>query len=73
MRLSAGLCETDRVVTQQAASRIRPRVAMALSAVEETAESTKLWCGAATVMAVFGGGAAVRRQPPGWRRWRWRR
>ncbi|MFJ5998990.1 phosphatase PAP2 family protein [Streptomyces sp. NPDC092370] len=49
------LFEADRVLTQQAASRTPPRVAKALSAVEECAENTKLWCGAAAAMAWLGG------------------
>ncbi|MET9912456.1 phosphatase PAP2 family protein [Streptomyces sp. NPDC006476] len=55
MRVMTGLHETDRLVTQRAASRIPPGVAGVLSAVEECAESTKLWCGAAAVMAWRGG------------------
>ncbi|RPF38327.1 phosphatase PAP2 family protein [Streptomyces sp. TLI_185] len=55
MRLLTGLHEADRVLTQQAASRIPRRVAEALSAVEESAESTKLWCGAAAAMVWLGG------------------
>ncbi|MGC5039135.1 phosphatase PAP2 family protein [Streptomyces sp. DT190] len=50
-----GLFEADRVMTQRAASRIPPAVAKVLSAVEETAESSKLWCGAAVAMAWLGG------------------
>ncbi|MCX4854870.1 phosphatase PAP2 family protein [Streptomyces canus] len=45
----------DRALTQQAASRIPPGVARALSAVEESAESSKLWCGAAVALAWRGG------------------
>ncbi|MFE0470257.1 phosphatase PAP2 family protein [Streptomyces sp. NPDC058947] len=55
MKLLTGLFETDRVLTQRAASRIPRGVAKVLSAVEESAESTKLWCGAAVVMASLGG------------------
>ncbi|MGV9248948.1 phosphatase PAP2 family protein [Streptomyces sp. NPDC003710] len=55
MRLLTGLREADRVVTQRAASRIPRRVGKVLSAVEEAAESTKLWCGAAAAMAWLGG------------------
>ncbi|WP_373432006.1 phosphatase PAP2 family protein [Streptomyces canus] len=47
--------EIDGALTRRAASRIPPGVAKALSAVEESAESTKLWCGAAAVMAWKGG------------------
>ncbi|MFE2570473.1 phosphatase PAP2 family protein [Streptomyces mirabilis] len=43
------------MVTQRAASRIPPLVGKVLSAVEETAESTKVWCGAAAGMAWLGG------------------
>jgi undecaprenyl-diphosphatase len=55
MRLLAGLYDADRSLTKQAASRIPPGVGKVLSAVEETAESTKLWCGAAAAMAWLGG------------------
>ncbi|PZG92189.1 phosphatase PAP2 family protein [Streptomyces sp. NTH33] len=55
MRLLAGLRDADRSLTKQAASRIPPGVGKVLSAVEETAESTKLWCGAAAAMAWLGG------------------
>ncbi|GAA2768771.1 hypothetical protein GCM10010103_78140 [Streptomyces paradoxus] len=55
MKLLAGLCKSDRSLTKQAASRIPPGVGKLLSAVEETAESTKLWCGAAAAMAWLGG------------------
>ncbi|MFK4149121.1 phosphatase PAP2 family protein [Streptomyces sp. NPDC004065] len=49
------LRDADRVLTRQAASRIPRRAGKLLSAVEETAESTKLWWGAAVVMAAAGG------------------
>ncbi|MGW0842818.1 phosphatase PAP2 family protein [Streptomyces sp. NPDC002787] len=55
MRLLTGTSDADRVLTQQAASRIPPRAGKVLSAVEEMAESTKLWCGAAAAMAFLGG------------------
>ncbi|MDQ0905786.1 membrane-associated phospholipid phosphatase [Streptomyces canus] len=55
MRLLTDLYEIDAALTRRAASRIPPGVAKALSAVEESAESTKLWCGAAAVMAWKGG------------------
>jgi membrane-associated phospholipid phosphatase len=55
MRLLAELRDADRSLTKQAASRIPPGVGQVLSAVEESAESTKLWCGAATAMAWLGG------------------
>ncbi|MGW1958391.1 phosphatase PAP2 family protein [Streptomyces sp. NPDC001920] len=56
MRLLTGLHAADRLVTQRAASRVPPRVGKVLSAVEEAAESTKLWCGAAAAMAWWGRG-----------------
>ncbi|MFE3031823.1 phosphatase PAP2 family protein [Streptomyces canus] len=55
MRLLTDLHEIDEALTRRAASRIPPGVAKALSAVEESAESSKLWCGAAAVMAWKGG------------------
>ncbi|WP_406368517.1 phosphatase PAP2 family protein [Streptomyces sp. NBC_00647] len=55
MRLIAELGEADRHLTQRAASRIPPAIGRLLSAVEEAAESSKLWCGAAAVMSAFGG------------------
>ena len=55
MRLLAGLRDADRSRTEQAATRIPPRVGKMLSVVEESAESTKLWCGAAAAMAWLGG------------------
>ncbi|MET7696460.1 phosphatase PAP2 family protein [Streptomyces sp. NPDC005485] len=55
MRLLTGLHEADRVLTQRAASRIPPGAARVLSAVEESAESTKLWCAAAGAMVWLGG------------------
>ncbi|MGY4929182.1 phosphatase PAP2 family protein [Streptomyces sp. 900105755] len=55
MRLLAGLHDADRSLTKKAASRIPPRVGKVLSAVEETARSTKLWCGTAAAMAWMGG------------------
>ncbi|MEU7061380.1 phosphatase PAP2 family protein [Streptomyces sp. NPDC046197] len=55
MRLLAGLRETDRRLTQRIAACTAPGVHRTLSAVEECAESTKLWCGAAAVMAFAGG------------------
>jgi membrane-associated phospholipid phosphatase len=47
--------EGDRRLTQWMAGWRSPTVRHALSAVEETAESTKLWCGAAAAMAAVGG------------------
>ncbi|MFF5406712.1 phosphatase PAP2 family protein [Streptomyces misionensis] len=55
MRLLTGLREADRVLTRRAASRIPPGVARVLSAVEESAESSKLWCGTAAAIAWWGG------------------
>lgn len=55
MRLMAELRDADRSLTRLAADRIPPRVGKTLSAVEEAAESTKLWCAAAAVMAGLGG------------------
>ncbi|PZG97158.1 phosphatase PAP2 family protein [Streptomyces sp. NTH33] len=55
MRLLAGLRDADRSLTKRAASRIPPGVGKVLSAVEETAENTKLWCGAAAAMTALGG------------------
>ncbi|MGW5770468.1 phosphatase PAP2 family protein [Streptomyces longwoodensis] len=55
MRLLDHVRENDRTLTKTAASRIPAEVAKVLSAVEEAAESTKLWCGAAGVMAWRGG------------------
>ncbi|MFE4582750.1 phosphatase PAP2 family protein [Streptomyces chartreusis] len=55
MRLLTGLHDADRALTKGAASRIPTGLGTALSAVEEAAESTKLWCGAAAAMAWLGG------------------
>ena len=55
MRLLTDLYEIDGALTRRAASRIPPGVAKSLSAVEESAESSKLWCGAAALMAWQGG------------------
>jgi undecaprenyl-diphosphatase len=55
MRLLTDLYEVDGALTRRAASRIPPGVGKVLSAVEEAAESSKLWCGAAAVMAWKGG------------------
>ncbi|MFI1441690.1 phosphatase PAP2 family protein [Streptomyces fructofermentans] len=55
MRLVSGVRTADRQLTQQAAARIPVTVARLLSAVEETAEGTKLWCGTAAAMTAFGG------------------
>ncbi len=55
MDLMADVRDADRLLTQRAAGRTPPEVGRLLSAVEEAAENSKLWCGAAMVMAVFGG------------------
>ncbi|MFJ5774612.1 phosphatase PAP2 family protein [Streptomyces sp. NPDC093094] len=55
MRLIGGLRRLDRAASQAASSRIPTRIGLALSAVEEAAESTKLWWGAAAGMAWLGG------------------
>ncbi|MEU0009261.1 phosphatase PAP2 family protein [Streptomyces sp. NPDC006314] len=55
MRLQTGLRDVDRLLTKQAASRIPHGMAAVLSAVEEAAEGTKLWCATALAMAVAGG------------------
>ncbi|WUC39189.1 phosphatase PAP2 family protein [Streptomyces sp. NBC_00557] len=60
MRLLTRLRGTDRRLTQRLAACTAPGVHRTLSAVEECAESTKLWCGAAAVMAWAGGGRGRR-------------
>ncbi|MET9394880.1 phosphatase PAP2 family protein [Streptomyces sp. NPDC006624] len=55
MSVQARLRKGDRVASQEAGARIPAAVGQVLSAVEEAAESTKLWCGAAVAMAAFGG------------------
>ncbi|MFE9404108.1 phosphatase PAP2 family protein [Streptomyces sp. NPDC006530] len=55
MKLWTDTQTADRVLTQGAATRIPPRVGKVLSVVEECAESSKLWGGAAVVMAGWGG------------------
>ncbi|GHD26596.1 phosphatase PAP2 family protein [Streptomyces galbus] len=55
MRLLDQVRDTDRTLTKKAAHRVPPGVGKVLSAVEEAAESTKLWCAAAGVMAWRGG------------------
>ncbi|MDG9709577.1 phosphatase PAP2 family protein [Streptomyces sp. DH10] len=55
MNLLAGVRETDRSLTKRLAASAAPGLHRTLSAVEETAEGTKLWCGAAAVMAWMGG------------------
>ncbi|WP_318199631.1 phosphatase PAP2 family protein [Streptomyces sp. SCL15-4] len=55
MTLLSKVREVDREGTTRAASRIPPGAGRALSAVEEMAEGSKLWCGAAAVMMWRGG------------------
>jgi undecaprenyl-diphosphatase len=55
MNLMARIRETDRSLTKRLAASASPGLHRTLSAVEETAEGTKLWCGAAVVMAWLGG------------------
>ncbi|WP_330324107.1 phosphatase PAP2 family protein [Streptomyces pseudovenezuelae] len=55
MRLLTDVYKVDEALTRRAAARIPAGVGKVLSAVEEAAESTKLWCGAAVVMAWKGG------------------
>ncbi|MER5995712.1 phosphatase PAP2 family protein [Streptomyces viridosporus] len=55
MTLLAAVREMDRRLTKRMASWREPALHHTLSAVEETAEGTKLWCGAAAVMSWAGG------------------
>ncbi|MCF1644185.1 MULTISPECIES: phosphatase PAP2 family protein [Streptomyces] len=55
MSVLALMRETDRRLTKWLAANASPCVHRVLSAAEETAEGTKLWCGAAAVMASLGG------------------
>ncbi|MGC2996936.1 phosphatase PAP2 family protein [Streptomyces sp. G35A] len=55
MRVLTVLAEVDRVGAQRTAREIPPGVGKLLSGVEEVAESSKLWCGAAVAMACLGG------------------
>ncbi|MFD8308379.1 phosphatase PAP2 family protein [Streptomyces sp. NPDC059690] len=55
MDVIAGMGARDRQLTRRLAAGTPPAVHRMLSAVEEAAESTKLWCGAAVVMAAVGG------------------
>ncbi|MFM9500280.1 phosphatase PAP2 family protein [Streptomyces galilaeus] len=55
MSLLAGIQETDESLTKRLAASASPGLHRLLSAVEETAEGTKLWCGAAAAMALMGG------------------
>ncbi|MFF9774046.1 phosphatase PAP2 family protein [Streptomyces sp. NPDC013978] len=54
--MSARLRAGDRWLAKRLAAWDPARVGKPLWAVEETAESAKLWCAAATVMAWWGGG-----------------
>jgi membrane-associated phospholipid phosphatase len=55
MGLLTVLRETDRLLTRQTACRTPPELGRVLSAVEEAAENSKLWYGAATAMTWLGG------------------
>lgn len=55
MSVTRTLRETDRRLTGRTASRVPAGCGKVLSAVEECAESSKLWCCAAVVMAACGG------------------
>ncbi|MFI6495618.1 phosphatase PAP2 family protein [Streptomyces sp. NPDC050564] len=55
MRLLAGMRDGDRRLAKRMASGGSPGLTRFLSAVEEAAEGTKLWCGAAAVMTWLGG------------------
>ncbi|MEU3518870.1 phosphatase PAP2 family protein [Streptomyces sp. NPDC006654] len=55
MRFLTELRDADQSLTKRVASRVPPRFGHVLSAVEETAQSSKLWCGAAAAMTCLGG------------------
>ncbi|MEU0413157.1 phosphatase PAP2 family protein [Streptomyces griseorubiginosus] len=55
MRLLAEVPDADRSLTRKAAHAIPARIGKVLSAVEESAQSAKLWWGAAAAMAWWGG------------------
>jgi undecaprenyl-diphosphatase len=55
MRWLAAVRDGDRRVTRRVAAGASPGVHRMLSVVEEAAEGTKLWCGAAVAMAWLGG------------------
>ncbi|MEU5279384.1 phosphatase PAP2 family protein [Streptomyces asoensis] len=55
MSVMAGIREADRRLTKRLAAGASPGLHRLLSAVEEAAQGTKLWCGAAAVMACTGG------------------
>lgn len=71
MRVLADLREGDHRVTRWAASWRSTCVRRVLPAVEETAEHTKLWWGAAAALSATGWRDAGPR-PPAWRAWPWR-
>ncbi|MEU7305261.1 hypothetical protein [Streptomyces sp. NPDC007206] len=50
-----GMLDVDRRLTRQAAAGCPPMAGKVLSALEEAAAGSKLWCAAAMVMAVSGG------------------
>ncbi|WP_086852849.1 phosphatase PAP2 family protein [Streptomyces coeruleofuscus] len=56
MRVLAGLEEGDRRLTARMASWNSPFVRRVLPAVRAAAEHTRLWCGAAVLLSVAGGG-----------------
>ncbi|MGW1068304.1 phosphatase PAP2 family protein [Streptomyces aureus] len=56
MGVIAGIREKDRSLTKRLAGSASPGLHRALSAVEEAAQATKLWCGAAAATAWKGGG-----------------
>ncbi|MFF0141928.1 phosphatase PAP2 family protein [Streptomyces sp. NPDC005227] len=60
MHVMADVREADRRITQRAANHIPGGIGQLLSAVEETAESSKLWFGAAAVMIGLGSGRGRR-------------
>ncbi|MFB0619273.1 phosphatase PAP2 family protein [Streptomyces sp. AGS-58] len=55
MTLITAVRDMDRRLTKRVAAWQEPHIHRTLSAVEEAAESSKLWCGAALVMACTGG------------------
>ncbi|MFE5754651.1 phosphatase PAP2 family protein [Streptomyces massasporeus] len=54
MSVLAAISKADRQLTKRLAASTPPALHRTLSAVEEVAERTKLWCGAAVVMAAVG-------------------
>ncbi|MEW2257965.1 phosphatase PAP2 family protein [Streptomyces sp. NPDC047869] len=55
MTIRADVEKVDQILIQRAASHIPNHAGRVLSAVEEAAENSKLWWGAAVVMAAVGG------------------